>query len=712
MSVFSNYWYRVENLKPRLRAHARIHRHHYRGERWHIIEDPAAGRFHRFGPDVYYMIALMDGSRTVSEIWNAALTHLGDDAPGQNELIMLLSQLHTADLLQADVTPDSAEVFQRFSKAKTNQWVSRIINPMFARFPLWDPDAWLGRWVFVAEKFFQPWVFVVWLLFMIFAGLQASVHWSDLTAPSLAAVLEPMNLLILCITYPLVKILHEMGHAFATRVFGGEVHEVGVMFLLLVPMPYVDASASTGFGSKWKRIIVASAGVMVELMISAIALLLWLDIAPGFPRTVLWNVMLIGGFSTLFFNGNPLLRFDGYYVLSDLLEIPNLAARSSQYLRYLFEHFVMGLPERRRMLLAPGERGWLISYGVLSWIYRLSITLGIALYLATQFFFVGVLLALWGLVLQLAIPALRGIENLRSDPRVQSAKVRVVVTLGAVVTGVLFLIFVVPFPSWSVHEGVVWIPERAQLRAGTDGFVTRFIAEPNSVISSGDVAIETIDPTLDARVRILEASLAEARAEYDRDRRESVTEAGIQDEEVDRIRGELDAAVAERDLGLVRANENGRFVLTERDLEDRFVHRGDVLGYVAQLGDPTIRTVVAQHQITSVRSRLESIEVRLAESPAEILTATIDHIVPTATNRLPSMALGAGGGGAIAVDARDPDGVATSEPFFMVDLALPSEAPISGFGGRVHVRFDYESEPIFWRVKRGIRRLFMGELGV
>jgi putative peptide zinc metalloprotease protein len=712
MGIFSTYWYRVENLKPRLRAHARIHRHHYRGERWHIIEDSAAGRYHRFGPDVYYMIALMDGERTVSEIWNAALTRLGDDAPGQNELIMLLSQFHTADLLQCDVTPDSAEVFQRFSKAQSNRWISRIINPMFARFPVWDPDEWLGRWVFLAEKVFQPWVFVVWLVFMAFVGLQASVHWSDLTAPSLSAVLEPMNLLILCITYPLVKILHEMGHAFATRVFGGEVHEVGVMFLIMVPMPYVDASASTAFGSKWKRIIVASAGVMVELFISALALLLWLELAPSFLRTVLWNVMLIGGFSTLFFNGNPLLRFDGYYVLSDLLEIPNLAARSSQYLRYLFEHYVMGLPEHRRIPLAPGERGWLFGYGVLSWIYKISITLGIALYLASQFFFIGVLLALWGLILQLALPAFRGITNLRNDPRVRSAQVRVVGTLISLVVGVLFLIFVVPFPSWSIHEGVVWIPERAQLRAGTGGFVTRFAVAPNSMISPGDVAIETVDPLLDARVRVLEASLAEARAEYDRERRRSVADGRIQSEEVDRIRKELEAANIQRDRALIRANEHGRFVLVERDLEQRFVHRGDVLGYVAQLTDPTVRMVVAQHQITSVRSRLESIEVRLSESPGEVIPAQIDHIVPTATHRLPSMALGAGGGGAIAVDARDPDQLTMSEPHFMVDLALPREAPIHGFGGRVHIRFDYQSEPIFWRAKRRIRRLFMGELGV
>ncbi len=712
MGIFSPYWYRVEELKPRLRPHASIHRHHYRGERWHIIEDASAGRHHRFGPDVYYMIGLMDGSHTISEIWNETLTHLGDDAPNQTELIMLLSQLHQADLLQCDVTPDSAEVFQRFSDARTNQWLSRVINPMFARFPIWDPDLWLARWVFVVEKLFSPHVFAAWLLFMAFAGLKVWVHWADLTAPGLSAVLEPMNLLILCVTYPLVKILHELGHAFAIRVYGGEVHEIGVMFLFLVPMPYVDASASTGFGSKRKRIIVASAGVMVELFISAIAMLLWLEIAPGFLRTVLWNVMLIGGFSTLIFNGNPLLRFDGYYVLSDWLEIPNLAARSSQYLQFLVEHFVMGLPERRGMVLAPGEAGWLVGYGILSWVYRLTITLGIALYLANQFFFIGILLAVWGLVLQLALPAFRGLTNLLNDPRVEAARLRVGGTLVAFVVGTILAVFVVPFPSWSTHEGVVWIPERSQLRAGIDGFVTRLVARPDSLIAEGDVAIETVDPMLHARVRILKANLDEARAEYGRERQQSVAEGRIQHEEVIRIRNELEAAVAERGRGLIRAGETGRFVLIERDLEDRFVRRGDVLGYVARLANPTVRTLVPQSEITSLRGQLKSVEVRLAESPGKSIMARISQILPTATNRLPTKALGAAGGGSIAVDARDSDGLTASEPFFIVDLALSSQAPISGFGGRVHVRFDYASEPIFWRAKRRIRRLFMGELGV
>jgi putative peptide zinc metalloprotease protein len=488
-------------------------------------------------------------------------------------------------------------------------------------------------------------------------------------------VLDPMNLVILFLSYPLVKILHELGHAFATRFYGGEVHEVGVMFLLMVPMPYVDASASSSFGSKWQRITVASAGVMVELFISALALLLWLQIAPGLLRSVLWNIMLIGGASTLLFNGNPLLRFDGYYVLADFLEIPNFAGRATQYLRYLFEHYVLGLPERRRMWMARGEPAWFVIYGITSWIYRLGITVGIALFLAGQFFFVGVLLALWGLALQLLLPAVRGIAELRRDPRVQESRLRTAGMCAGLAAAAVLVVFVMP-------------------------------------VTPGQVLIETEDPLLDARVRVLEASLEEARTERIRERGRSVASARIVDDEIARLEAELATARARAAQGAIRSPESGRFVSHARDLPGRFVERGDLLGYVASFVDPTVRAVVPQADIAWVRARTKSIKVRLAESPGRILPATLRNVVPTATDQLPSMALGAGGGGAVAVDARDPEGLTATEPFFHVDLALPSDTPLSGIGGRVFVRFDFEAEPLFWRALRGARRLFMGELGV
>ena len=130
-----------------------------------------------------------------------------------------------------------------------------------------------------------------------------SVHWE-------ARFLDPGNLLSLWLLYPLVKGLHELGHGFATRHWGGEVHEMGVMLLVFTPVPYVDASASSAFPSRNQRMVVAAAGIMVELLLTGVALLLWSYSDPGLLRDLCFNVLVIGGVSTLLFNGNPLLRFD------------------------------------------------------------------------------------------------------------------------------------------------------------------------------------------------------------------------------------------------------------------------------------------------------------------------------------------------------------------------------------------------------------------
>ncbi len=160
---------------------------------------------------------------------------------------------------------------------------------------------------------------------MLTGVVLAVLHWPELTSDVTDRVLATENVALIMCVYPIVKSLHELGHAYATKVWGGEVHEVGVMLLVFIPVLYVDASASAAFRQKHRRIVVGAAGIMVEMALAAIALIVWIYAAPGLGRTVAFNVILIGGVSTLLFNGNPLLRFDGYYIFSDLIEIPNLA---------------------------------------------------------------------------------------------------------------------------------------------------------------------------------------------------------------------------------------------------------------------------------------------------------------------------------------------------------------------------------------------------
>ena len=129
-SIFSPSWHNVATLKPRLLAHARFHRHVYRGQPWHVVQDSTGGKFHRLTPGAHTFVRRMDGEHTVQELWDQACRSGGDDTPTQNEIVELLSQLHANDLLHCDVSPDAAQVLERFRKQRRSRWKQRFGNPM------------------------------------------------------------------------------------------------------------------------------------------------------------------------------------------------------------------------------------------------------------------------------------------------------------------------------------------------------------------------------------------------------------------------------------------------------------------------------------------------------------------------------------------------------------------------------------------------------
>ena len=138
--LYSNSWYRVEDLRPKLRNHTEFHRHHYRGQLTYVLQDHANERYHRFSPMSYDLIGLMDGVRTSDEIWQLASERMQDEAPTQDQFIQLLGQLHSADILLTDVPPDTAEVLQRYDKQRRKKWMQQLMSPLFWRFPVYDPE--------------------------------------------------------------------------------------------------------------------------------------------------------------------------------------------------------------------------------------------------------------------------------------------------------------------------------------------------------------------------------------------------------------------------------------------------------------------------------------------------------------------------------------------------------------------------------------------
>jgi putative peptide zinc metalloprotease protein len=712
-ALFSPSWYRVAALKPRIRAHLQIHRHAFRGKVWFVLQDFAAERSHRFSPAAHHFIGLMDGDRTVQELWEATSAYLGDEAPTQEEIIRLLGQLHATDALLCDVPPDSMEVFRRFERQERQVWKRRLWTPLALRFPIVDPDRFLARTMHIVEPLFGWFGALFWVAVVVTGAVLAASHWTDITEDISDRVLAPQNLLLLWFVYPAVKVLHELGHAYATRKWGGEVHEIGIMLLVLTPVPYVDASAASGFRDKRQRMVVGAAGIAVELFLGSLALFTWLNVEPGLVRAIAYNVMLISGVSTLLFNGNPLLRFDGYYVLSDAIEIPNLGARSNQYLGYLFQRYVFGVKDASSPAETQGERVWMVVYGIASFIYRVIIMFVIILFIAGKFFVIGVLLAIWAVATQIVMPVGKNLSSLFNGPSLRRQRGRALTTSAALALVTALILFVVPVPSWTRAEGVVWVPEESQVRAGTDGFVERLLTTGDSDVVRGQPLMKAEDPLLLTNVAVIEAQLQELSAQYDEVLFADRVKADMIAQEMATVEANLKRS-RDREKELVfYSPANGRFVLPNAaDLPGRFVSKGQLVGYVVEPKALNVRVVLAQDDIAQVRQKTRSVEIMLADWGATPTTAQIRREVPGGSQDLPTAALGSTGGGLFAVDPRDGKGVKTLSRVFQLELILPQAVGTSYLGSRVYVRFDHGYEPVGFQIYRSIRRLLLRQFDV
>jgi len=641
-----------------------------------------------------------------------ALVQLGDDAVTQDEVIQLLGQLHGADVLQCDVPPDTAELFRRRERQERQALMKRVLSVFAWQIPLLDPDRLLERLLPLARPFFGWFGFVLWCAVVGAGAFAAAAHWRELTEDVLDRVLLPENLLMIWLVFPLLKLLHELGHALTVKTRGGEVHEMGVMILVLTPVPYVDASSAWAFRSKWQRFAVGGAGMMVELFIASIALFLWLSVEAGLFRALLYNVMLIAGVSTVLFNANPLLRFDGYYMLMDWLEIPNLRTRGTQYFVYLCEKYLFKRPEAEPPLATAGERAWFVGYTIGSFLYRIVVIVAILVFLGEQSLLLGIVFAGFTAFSWLVLPAAKIANYILNDPKLRRVRGRAMVASTLVALAAVGLLFAVPLPLRSTAEGVVWLPDESFARAGSDGFVNRVVAKPGDRVKPGDSLIETSDIELATELKVLEARVLELDARHrahtvgDRVKAEMVEEErrfALQNLERARERaGEL----------TIKARMEGEFVMPRApDMPGRFVKKGELLAHVVNVDAIIVRAIVSQQDIDLVRNSTRRVDVRLVEHIDAPVRGSLKRLVPSASDQLPSAALGTQGGGHAAVDPSDRDGRKTLQKYFQVDVELPLDRKLH-VGGRAYVRFDHGWEPLGFQWYRRARQLFLSRFNV
>jgi len=713
--TFSESWYRVADSAPRLKSTARTYRQRSRGRLWHVVHEQSGDRFSRLSEAGYRFVALLDGRRTVGDAWRICSEQLGDEAPTQGEAIQILAQLYRENLLHSDLSPDVEGVLRRQQAEKRREVGGLLMNFLFVRLPLVDPNAFLDRWTAVFGRMFSRWGAAVWIG-LVAIGLCCVAGRAEAVAGQASEVLDPENLPLLYLCFIGLKVLHEFGHAFVCKRFAGdtgandEIHTMGVMILVFTPIPYVDVSNAWTLRSRWHRVVVGAAGMMVELAAAAVAAVVWAHTAQGTGlHAVCYNLMFVAGVSSLLFNGNPLLRYDAYYMLSDLLEIPNLAQRSTECVQYLVKRYGWKVLHAHNPARSRREAAWLCAYASLSVVYRAFVCVAIVLFVADKLFVLGSLLAAGAVVAWVGVPLGRLAHYLLVGGEVARVRGWAVGSTLAVLVTVLAAGALIPMPQRARAEGVAEPVRMAVVYAAADGFVRDYLASGSTVGAGDQVLVESTNVELAAERKALLAQRDGATAE----RRIALTEdpgtaqvlcqrLRALDDKIRRVEGQLSCLALKSELP-------GTWVCPDVDrLKGAFVRRGDRIGTMIGDAGLLIRVVAGQHMAARIAAEANGlVDIRVKGAPDRQLRGTIDAVLPAGRQELPSAALGYGAGGSVETLPDGGEGIQSAERFFEIRIRPDADSDVRLLSGqRVVVRFEMPAEPLMVQGWRSLLQLF------
>jgi putative peptide zinc metalloprotease protein len=348
-----------------------------------VVKDPLALKYYRLEPEQWALLELLDARRSLEDLRQGVAERFPAALYSLAKIQSLVVDLHAKGLLISERPGQGFALLERAKETKARRWKRLGVNILNIRLPGWDPERTLAaihpfvRWVY------RPWAQLLFAAFVLSSLVLLVVQFDEflLKLPEFHQFFGWPNLIYLWLTLALIKILHELGHGVTCRHMGAECHEISVIFLVFTPTLYCDASDSWILPNKWHRIAVGAAGMWVELVLSAAALFTWWSTQPGLLHHLCLNVFAVTMVTTTIFNANPLLRYDGYYMLSDFLEVPNLAQKSSALLRHAFARYCLGIELREDPFMPRSNRFWFGLYAVASTTYRMLVLFGICLFL-------------------------------------------------------------------------------------------------------------------------------------------------------------------------------------------------------------------------------------------------------------------------------------------------------------------------------------------
>jgi putative peptide zinc metalloprotease protein len=750
---------RRKQVKLRLRTDLSIKPQRYEGRTYYVIKDPISLRYYRFKEHENFLLGLMDGKHTLDDAQKEFEKRFRPDRLTLEDLEQFGQQLLTAGLAQNESPQAGKQLFDRRRKRRRSELMQTFTNILYIKIPIFDPEKLLEKMLPFFRWMFTTWFLLVSVGVMLAAILLVTTHFQTFRdkLPDYQEFFSFKTIMYMWAALGVVKVIHEFGHGLSCKHFGGEVHEMGFLFLCFSPAMYCNVSDAWMLPNKWHRIIISGAGIYVELMIAAIATFVWWNSAGSpFINYMALALMVVCSVSTVMFNGNPLMRFDGYYVLADWLEIPNLRDRSNRYLQRVVMEHCLGIEVQPEPYMELWRRILFVTYAVTSYIYRWVITFVILKFMASflkpyKLEVISTMLALMALGSMIGWPLYRLGKNLHKRGRLPDMKgIRVSIST-AIVVGLLLVFFFVPFPVTRVRQtGLVQVQPRniVQVHVEMSGTLQNVLVKEGQWVKEGTIlaefkSLELLGQEADAKTQVmlkdrlvkeLKANLVAARdpkvnAELKRnlnkaenDRLEAVRHLNEIVEEGKKslvLRARRSGVV----MGLPKVDEIGK--RWEKDQETPFCSIGDPMRIDAQTGKKKsnlrVLVPVPPSDYELIRDNLNRVNrIRKTENPDEKLEVTIrvhghanqywtgqvTHLPESKADEVP-MALTNKAGGPLATKPGDKqDKFVPQSQVYLVGIEFDDYDPSITPGVLAQVKVHCEYRTCAWWVWRTLSATF------
>jgi putative peptide zinc metalloprotease protein len=518
---------------PPLRPDLVVTKQTFEKRTFYVVKDPISLQYFRMTAEDYLLASLFNGRRTFAQIreaYQSACPHVRLDYSPEELNERILRFANDLALLQF-LSVQGARLRSRWEHSKKNRkkkgGLYELANTIFFfRRSMFDPDRLFARmakplaWMWTRQTLWISMGLMAAALVVFFSRVK---HLDQ----ALANLFQWDNIALMWVTTIALKSIHELGHGLTCKHFGGEVHEVGFMSMVFTPYFFVNVSDCWTMPNRLHRILVSAAGIYVELIFASLATFLWAVVQPGWFQNFLFNVIVITSVSTLIFNANPLMRFDGYYILTDLIEIPNLQGKARTLIQHKLHRLLFGPSQKdealSRLPLPRQRLAFFYTYAILSWLYGYWVIYKLIVFMEPHLAPLGLEgMSFWFSTLALTSWVVVPIFGFFKSMQLSAAdlqpggRIRRLTNLLAPAVGLFLLCCLIPVPLHIRRAGAVQLAQPDQIRPLVTGFITEVFVREGDSVSQGQPVARLQNREITQNLAAAEARLKSAEANVQR----------------------------------------------------------------------------------------------------------------------------------------------------------------------------------------------------